>query len=334
MSNIFLIIFFIEHFDQMKDQYTGHPFKRHWWTKELSQLKKQQNQLSNKAYKFCHLRDHPVHNEYKAVMVKFKDTMQETRNQDWSDWLEEASQQDLYITNKYISNEPTDYSNARVPSLCTTTNNLPSTADDNSDKAAALAESFPPPPPTFSHVPPNVIYPPPLKGIRFFSRAHICQVISLLSPYKAPGPDQIPNVVLMKCCDNIIDHLFYIFRAIIELNVYHLQWLESTTLVLRKIGKPTYDVAKAYCPIGLLDTIPKVFSTLCARHISFLAEKHGLLPPTQFDSRPSRNTTDAMLLVTHKIKDAWRRGKSAAALFLDVQGTFPNTIKDQLIHNM
>ena len=100
MSNIFLIIFFIEHFDQMKDQYTGHPFKRHWWTKELSQLKKQQNQLSNKAYKFCHLRDHPVHNEYKAVMVKFKDTMQETRNQDWSDWLEAASQQDLYIANK------------------------------------------------------------------------------------------------------------------------------------------------------------------------------------------------------------------------------------------
>ena len=41
-----------------------------------------------------------------------------------------------------------------------------------------------------------------------------------------------------------------------------------------------------------------------------------------------------MLLVTHKIKDAWRRGKSAAALFLDVQGAFPNTVKDQLIHNM
>ena len=225
--------------DHLKERRPS-PFKRRWWTKELSQLKKQQNRLSNKAYKFRHLRDHPIHTEYKAATNKFKDIMQETRNQDWSDWLEAASQQDLYIANKYITNEPTDYSNARVPSLRTTT-----------------------------------------KGVRFFSRAHICQVISSLSPYKAPGPDQIPNVVLMKCCDNIIDHLFYIFRAIIELNVYHPRWLESTTLVLRKIGKPSYDVAKAYCPIGLLDTILKVFSTLCARHISFLAEKHGLLPPTQ-----------------------------------------------------
>ena len=81
---------------------------------------------------------------------KFKDIMQDTRNQDWTDWLEAASQQDVYITSKYISNEPTDYSNMRVPSFCTTTNNLPSTADDNPSKAAALAESFFLPPPAFS----------------------------------------------------------------------------------------------------------------------------------------------------------------------------------------
>ena len=41
-----------------------------------------------------------------------------------------------------------------------------------------------------------------------------------------------------------------------------------------------------------------------------------------------------MLLVAHKIKDIWRKGKTAAALFLDVQGAFPNTVKEQLIHNM
>ena len=41
-----------------------------------------------------------------------------------------------------------------------------------------------------------------------------------------------------------------------------------------------------------------------------------------------------MLLVTHKVKDAWRSGKVASALFLDVQGVFPNTVKEQLIHNM
>ena len=128
--------------------------------------------------------------------------------------------------------------------------------------------------------------------------------------------------------------MFYIFRAVIELNIYHPHLLESTTLVLRQIGKPLYDVAKAYCPISLLDTIPKVFSTLCTKHISYLAEKHNLLPSTQFGGRPGRNTMDVMLLVTHKIKEAWRKGKNAAALFLDMQGAFPDMVKDQLIYNM
>lgn len=41
-----------------------------------------------------------------------------------------------------------------------------------------------------------------------------------------------------------------------------------------------------------------------------------------------------MHVVTSKIKDAWQTGKVATALFLDVQGAFPNMVKAQLIHNM
>lgn len=134
--------------------------------------------------------------------------------------------------------------------------------------------------------------------------------------------------------DALIDHLFYIYRAILELNTYHPRWLESVTLVLRKVGKTDYNVAKAYRPIGLLDTMSKGFSTLCAKHVSYLAEKHNMLPRSQFGGRPGRNTTDAMLLVSHRIKDTWRSKKVAAALFLDVQGALPNTVKEQLIHNM
>ena len=105
-------------------------------------------------------------------------------------------------------------------------------------------------------------------------------------------------------------------------------------LVLCKPGKPAYDVAKAYRPIGLLDTIGKLLSILVAADLSHLAEKHGLLPPGQYGGCPGRNTSDAVHFLTHTIKDAWRAGKVAVALFLDVQGAFPNTVKERLIHNM
>jgi len=122
--------------------------------------------------------------------------------------------------------------------------------------------------------------------------------------------------------------------VVLEHDVYHERWLTSTTLVLHKIDKPAYDVAKAYRPIGLLDTIGKLLSTLVTANLSYLAEKHHMLPPSQFGGCPEQNMTNAMHIVTHKIKDAWRTGKVAITLFHDIQGAFPNTVKEQLLHNM
>ena len=310
------------------------PFSRRWWTKELTNLKRAQNRLSSKSYKLREVRDHPVHQEYKVAVNKFKETMIAIRKQHWMDWLESATQKDIYTANKYLTSEPTDYSSARIPPLGSNTDGVPGLAEDNVSKAAELAKSFFPPPPETSSVPVDFNYPEPLRGIRFHTKARIRQVIKSLSPFKAPGPDKIPNMVYMRCIEALIDHLFFIFRAVFELEVYHPRWLEIATLVLRKIGKTDYDVSKAYRPIGLIDTMPKILSALNINHVSYLVEKHNLLPPTQFGGRPGRNTSDAMLLVVQRIKDAWRSGKVAAALFLDVQGAFPNTVKERLLHDM
>ena len=99
------------------------------------------------------------------------------------------------------------------------------------------------------------------------------------------------------------------------------------TIVLCKPGKADYGVAKAYCPIGLLETISKLFSILIATDLLFITEKHNLLPHTQFGGRPSCCTTDTMHLVTTKIKDTWRANKVTATLFLYIQAAFPNTVK-------
>jgi Reverse transcriptase (RNA-dependent DNA polymerase) len=301
-----------ENLDELKPS----PFSRRWWTKELTELKKEQNRLSNKLYRLRDVRNHPIHVEFRASINKFKEIMIETCKQHWIDWLESIEQQEIYTANKYLVSKPTDYSSARIPMLRTNINGIEGIAEDNETKAKELAKSFFPPPPDTSSVPPNHEYPTPLKGIRFYSRARIQQVFKTFSPYKAPGQDKIPNVVYIKCMDALIDHLFFIYRAIFKLNTYHPRWLELLTLVLRKTGKTDYSIAKAYRPIGLIDTLPKGFSALNSKQISFLAEKHN------------------MLLVAHRIKDTWRSKKVVAALFLDVQGAFPNTVKDQLIHNM
>ena len=65
----------------------------------LPQKKKKQNRLSGKSYRLHHVHNHPVHAKHRSAANRSKDVMQETWNQDWTDWLELISQQDLYVRN-------------------------------------------------------------------------------------------------------------------------------------------------------------------------------------------------------------------------------------------
>jgi hypothetical protein len=160
------------------------------------------------------------------------------------------------------------------------------------------------------------------------------RIIARLSPYKAHGPDEIPNVVLIKGTDILTDYFVAIFRAVFSLKTFSAGWKESFTAVLRKPGKPAYDILKAHRPIVLLNTIAKVLTALVAEDLSYLCETHNLLPTTHFGGRPGRSTSDSMHLLTHKIKNAWRNGRVVSVLFLDIEGAFPNADIDRLLHNM
>ena len=155
-----------------------------------------------------------------------------------------------------------------------------------------------------------------------------------LFAHKAPGPDGVPNVVLKKSINAIATHLYFIFRAVFELETYPSEWKESIMVVLCKPGKPSYHHPKAYQPIALLNTMGKLLSSLIADNLSHFCESREVLPKTQFGRRPAHCTSDSMLLLTHSIKEVWRRKKVASILFLNIQGAFPNVVKETLLHNM
>src|SRR5260221_645906 len=111
-------------------------------------------------------------------------------------------------------------------------------------------------------------------------------------------------------------------------------WKEFVTVVLRKPGKPSYDTPKAYRPIALLNTMWKVITAIIANHITYVTEKHQLLPANHFSGRPGRTTADAVHLLVTKIKNVWRAGKVTSVLFLDIEGTLPDADPERLLHNL
>lgn len=170
----------------------------------------------------------------------------------------------------------------------------------NSNKAEAFHKAFFPPIPAVSLVPANFIYPAPLSSPPIISRDQIQRHVTALSPFKASGPDGIPNIVLHKSLDYIKNHLEMIYQAIIRLGTYVDSWREFTTVVLRKPGKPNYELPKAHQPIALICTMAKVLTAIVAEDISYLVEKETLLPMNHYGGRSGRMTMDAIHVLIDK----------------------------------
>jgi len=228
---------------------------------------------------------------------------------------------------------PSDGGKAKIPKLKHKIGEEETMASTNKEKSVVLAKSFFPAKPQ-AEPQPMEKYPKACKGVGKVTRQQIRVQLKSIKPYKALGPDGIPNITLSKCADLIINRLFLIYEAMLERKLFYEPWKVSTTVVLRKPGKPRYNIPMAYRPIALLNTMWKVLTAIVASHITFITEKHQLLPANHFGSRLGRTTADALHLLMHKIKEVWWSGKVAAVLFLDIEGAFLNTVPTKLIHNL
>ena len=310
------------------------PKSKRWWTREIGDLRSRFRKMGRKVGRYSDQPEHPIHAEYKDAHRQYDRAIKYSKRNHWRDWLEKASDPDLWTANKYLAAAASDGGRTRIPTLRVSRNGQDTAASSNQEKSRMLAEAFFPKKPTAMPTSDHLEYPQPICGTHKISKEQIRRQLKRLKPYKAPGPDGIPNIVLMKCADLLVDRLWYIYSAILERELCYDPWKQFTTVVLRKPGKPRYDVPKAYRPIALLNTMGKLLTAIVTEQLTYYTEKHSLLPPNHFGGRPGRTTTDALHALTYRIKDAWRKRQVVSVLFLDIEGAFPNAVNERLIHNL
>jgi ribonuclease HI len=312
------------------------PDSKRWWNGDLTKMRKELNRLRSSSFKNRAITNHPSHRELRRKSRTYGNAIISAKRTHWAEYLEEMTASDVWTANKYLKNPVGDGGAPRIPTI--KVNDHEGRAlevNDNEDKAKIFAKVFFPPPPEQPVEEDEVEeYPDPLPDPPLPDKRQVETAIRRLSPYKAPGPDGIPNIVLQKCFEIIADHLVQIYRAILRLEEFFDPWREFTTIVLRKPDKPNYEIPKAYRPIALISTMAKVLTAIVAENISSLVERNQLLPKTHFGGRPGRTTTDAIHYLVYKIKNAWANNQVASVLFLDVEGAFPNAVTEKLIHNL
>ena len=177
------------------------------------------------------------------------------------------------------------------------------TYDTPERKAQALRETlFPPPPEADLSDIPGYEYPEPLQ-MPAITEKEVCQAVRRAAPNKAPGPDGIPNLTLHRALaiPAFLSHLTNLFNACLHLGYCPEHFRKSTTVVLRKPGKPDYADPKAYRPIALLNTIGKALEAVIATCISYMVEAHSLLPQTHVGGRRWRSCEHAIHLLLERV---------------------------------
>ena len=326
-------------FDQVRNEHVPvskpSPYQKRWWSKELQQERNRSRRLANKAYK-AHLRpEDPIHEQYRHARNDYATHIHKAKQTHWLEWIEQTDTDNLFTLHKYISAPASDGGKARIPGLKVKDEqgNMV-TVTTNEQKSEALYSCFFKKPPAQPEVPMDYNYPPEAEAFVNITEQQVDRNIRKLSPYKATGPLDHSNSLFTHCREDLVPHLTQIFRASLALNYYPDQWKFYTTIVLRKPGKPDYSLPKAYRPVALLDSMAKILSACVAEDLASLAERHNMFPANHFGGRPGRATNDSLMLSTQWIYEKWRQKQVVTALFLDIQGAYPNVVIPMLIHEM
>ena len=327
------------------------PNTKRWWNANLNNMKKKLNRIKSLSFKFHAIANHPSHHTFRTDTKTYGKAIVQAKRSHWENYLEEMTADEIWVTNKYLKNPSGDGGLTRIPTLKSTSiTGITSIIDNNESKASLLAKTlFPQPPPNPQQAdnqlqeayPEPYPNPPPIMSNQVTIMSNQVNYVQpgnssleKLSLYKAHRPDNIPNIVLKECADLINMPLTNIFKAIIDLDMYHNPWKEFTTIILRKLSKPNYKIPKAYRPIALISMMAKLLMAIIAEHLSNIVEHHQILPKNHFGSQPGRSTVDVIHCLISKIHKAWNQNKVVSILFLNVEGTFPNAVTACLMHNM
>ena len=166
------------------------------------------------------------------------------------------------------------------------------------------------------------------------SAKQVREALFTQSVNKAPGVDGIGFKALRLLWRWAEDRMTALVQGCIRTGFHPCTWKTAKGVLLRKQGKPTYTVSKAYRVISLLSCLGKVVERAVATWIASYCEANEVFHRGQFGCRRGRGTSDAVAQLVAKVENTWVQKRTAIALLLDVKGAFDRVNKQRLLRRM
>jgi exonuclease III/ribonuclease HI len=301
------------------------PYMKAWWDEELSMLRYEYTVLRNRHTNQIRSGDFQpqLEAEVKTARRRFHHAIRDKKKRHWQAFLEEPD--NVWKAARYLKSAETTF--GHIPTLVDNGNEV----EDEKEKAAVLLKTFfPPTPPGRSDSASDQLDATLIQENPQLTLEEVGYAVRQVKPWKAPGVDGLPSAAWKEVWPVLQEWILAIFNASVRIGIVPRLFKTARILPLRKPGKPDYTVPKAYRPISLLPTLGKILELVVARRLSYWAETYGLLPKNQFGARPLRSCEQALILLTTKIKEAWKRGKILTLVSFDVKGAYNGVPREVL----
>ena len=159
-----------------------------------------------------------------------------------------------------------------------------------------------------------------------FSRYKFKSVISKYIDTSAPGPNKMTwcHWKLIIKDDDCLSKIINIADAYINLGHWPKYFKVSTTVVIPKPNKSSYDNPKAFHPIILLNTLGKLIEKVIAERLQFIVVSNDFIHPSQLGGLKFKSTADAGIALTHIVQSGWTKERNTSTLAFDISQYFPS----------
>ena len=124
--------------------------------------------------------------------------------------------------------------------------------------------------------------------------------------------------------ENCICKFIDIANACIDLGHWPSHFKTSTTVVIPKPNKATFNSPKSYCPIVLLNIIGKLFKKIIGECLQFHIISNNFIHPSQLRDLKQRSTTDAGVALTYIIQSEWVKTLTMSTVAFNIAQFFPS----------
>ena len=172
----------------------------------------------------------------------------------------------------------------------------------------------------------NEIAQKPSQNWGSFSRSEFLSAISKCADSSSPGPDKLTwrhwKIIVKNdtCLSNVIN----IADACINLGHWPRYFKVSTTVVIPKPNKLSYDNPKAFRPIVLLNTLGKLIEKVIAERLQFMVTSNNFIHLSQLGGLKFKSTANAGIALTHIVRSGWAKGKATSSLAFNISQFFPS----------